>query len=118
MYIKVTAGADGNVGDFLLPINLSERGGLRFGYVTMPWSDDPESEFDYAAMMAAVGGTDVNETMHVLEFTPDRTDYERDKGVASFKFARWHDRDSGMVTVATTRNIFILNDDGKTIDRS
>jgi len=104
MYVKVTAGS---THDTML---FEAESPVHSGCVAGEWVDSL-IDFEKAIGHSATA-------LHVLEFEPDQTAYEVSHNLASFRYAWWATRDQGTVCVVTTRNIFILNDHGDTIDKA
>lgn len=106
MYIKITAG-EGH-GDVLYDAGDQ----VQSGYVAAPLQ---EGNSEYPDFTKAIGVA-IHE-IHICEFRPDQTKYEKNHGLFAFRYAWWITDGVGVVCVVTTRNIFIVGDDGKTIDR-
>ena len=117
MYVKVTAGnhPQGQRGDFIVhagpgPIYSD------FSLVPIPegWTvEDGVSALDFEEVL----GTPLHQ-LHVLEFQPSHVDHGNDANTVCFKYAWWDEEGSARAhAVVTTRNIFIMSDEGKTIDR-
>lgn len=120
MYVKVTAGDHpyGAKGDFLTEVHppiYSDFIAAKLGK-NAEWDDDKNlispGDVDWDKELGAS-----IDYLHMLEFTADQTQYEANKDIVAFKYAWWHDPDTGITAVITTRNIFILGANGKTIDR-
>ena len=118
MYVKVTAGdhIHGQRGDFLTEVTppiYSDYAAAKLD--NAKWDNDGKLiswEIDWnEALGASV------QYMHFLEFHIDQTEYERMNGMVAFRYVWWHDRDRGIEAVVTTRKIFIVGENGKTIDR-
>ena len=121
MYIKVTAGdgPNGRHGDFLCAVWPP----IYFDHVAVEVGEDAVWDTDGSTLLNP-GTIDFNkalnasiEFMHLLELEPDQTRYEVNKNLFGFRYVWWNDPDTGLTAVVTTRNIFILGNDGKTIDR-
>lgn len=122
MYVKVTAGGGENVptGNYLAEVH----GDLFFDTHATPlgrnavWDDDGRlrspGDIDFSGLLRVEGSF----SLHVLEFTISREEFEQHGEVVPFRFAWWRDPKDGLVGVVTTRNIFILGENGKTIDRA
>ena len=119
MYVKVTAGEHltGAKGDFIIEV---KDGPIYSDYAAVVLGDDAKWD---DGNLVDLGHTDFSEamgcspnTLHTLEFLPDQTKYEKNKGIVAFRYAYWHN-DEGITAVITTRNIFIVGANGKTIDR-
>ncbi len=108
MYVKVTAGDHpyGAKGDFLTKVHPP----IYSDYAAASIDEDGEVNFQEAM------GADPN-FIHHLEFDKTQTRYEENKNMVSFRYVWWDDPDTGLTAVVTTRNIFILGDNGKTIDK-
>ena len=130
MYVKVTAGTgpNGMHGDFLCEVTPP----IYFDYAAVELGEDAEWEEDSRVTEDAQPGMvlvnpgiiDFNkalnahiEYMHLLELIPNQTRYEKNKNLIAFRYVWWNDPETGLTAVITTRNIFILGDNGKTIDR-
>lgn len=119
MYVKVTAGHHpyGQRGDFLIEVHgpiYSDFAAATLGK-NAQWDDDhtlvSPGDVDWGDVM----GASIN-YLHMLEFIADQTQYEANENMVAFRYA-WWESDKGIEAVVTTRNIFILSDQGKTIDR-
>jgi hypothetical protein len=106
MYIKVTAGNTSPIGDFLIEVHPPVFSGL----VAAPINDNGDVDFAQAI------NADIH-YLHALELNYDQTVYEEGQEMVSFRYVYWDDPETGLTAVVTTRHIFILNDNGKTIDR-
>lgn len=118
MYVKVTAGNHpfGQRGDFLTRVHpplYSDFAAIEIS--GMEWNEDGSVKSWDSVDWAEVVGP--HQALYMLEFQPDQTEYERNKGIVAFRYARWDDPSQGGVAVVTTRNIFIVGENGKTIDR-
>ncbi|KKM60535.1 hypothetical protein LCGC14_1540800 [marine sediment metagenome] len=121
MYIKVTAGdgPNGMHGDFLCKVFPP----IHFDYVAEEIGEDAVWDTDGSTLLNP-GTIDFNkalnahiEFMHLLELHPLQTTYEKNKNLFTFRYVWWIDPETGLTAVITTRNIFILGENGKTIDR-
>ncbi len=110
MYIKVTVG-DGH-GDFIQEVG---PGPLESGTIAVEW--DPDAEDNNVLAKVAQELDIVWSQARLLEIDPQQTRYELNTGVAAVRYVWWYVPDSGAEGVVTTRNIFIVGNDGKTIDR-
>jgi hypothetical protein len=123
MYVKVTHG-DAMGGDFLLPVT----GPIHSGSIAIsfdPNAQDHDVGGELAKELgrqmlygdgAAVQSMPLNR-IHVLEIDQHRTQYEANKNLLAVRYVWWDEPMDGLHAVVTTRNIFIVGDDGKTIDR-
>ncbi len=120
MYVKVTAGhgPNGMHGDFLCEVTDP----IYFDYVAAPIGED--ATFDEDGKLTNPGSIDFNEAlhahiefMHLLELNPDQTRFEDNQGIIAFRYVWWNDPELGITAVITTRRIFIVGPDGRTIDR-
>lgn len=130
MYVKVTAGnhVGGGRGDFLARVHpplYSDHIAAKLG-PNAEWEPcegmrsgrqlkNPGQALDFEEAIGAH-----IDFLHLLEFSPEQTEYERNQGpngLVSFRYVWWEDPDTGLTAVITTRNIFILGENGKTIDR-
>lgn len=119
MYVKVTAGDHpGPKGDFLHEVHPP----IYSDYVSAPLGEDAQWGED--GKLIHPGLMDFSEALrasinhlYMLEFIPDQTEYEVNKNIVGFRFVYWDDPGTGLTAVITTRRIFILSDQGKTIDR-
>lgn len=120
MYVKVTGGRHhfGGRGDFLTRVEPP----LYTDYTAIELADDARWGDD--GELESLGSTDFHEALgaaiefiHMLEFQPERTVYEENTGIVAFRYAWWHDSKTGLTAVVTTRSIFVLGENGKTIDR-
>lgn len=108
MYVKVTA--DVEHGDTLWETS----GPVSSGFYGVPFEDDGNGPiFDFQKGLPAVP-SELN--VHEID-TSNQTEYERTKRIVAVRFAGWPDSQGRSVGVVTTRNIFILGSNGKTIDR-
>jgi hypothetical protein len=130
MYVKVTQGADMG-GDFLL---LVRSDSIISGTAVLPWDsekqdgkllgdNDPAGELWKQLEMEGTWWR----LVHVLEIDTeqfvvaeasgqgDEVEFGPEKLI--LKYAWWWHEDGGAEAVVTTRNIFIVGEDGKTIDR-
>ncbi|KKL12245.1 hypothetical protein LCGC14_2537730 [marine sediment metagenome] len=105
MYVKITAGSHG--GDLIF----ETAGPIESGALAAEVDNDGEVAYTEAIpSMPAL--------LHMLEIDLEqRTKYERTSGLVRIRWARWPDQEEGSVGLVTTRNVFIVGDDGKTIDR-
>lgn len=111
MYISVTAG-EGH-GDFLQDVG---EGPIESGTVALEWNGGSGGVEILDKLAKAIGIVWVQSRL--LDIDPDqRTDYERNKDWIAVRYAWWQIEGTGAVGVATTRNIFITGDDGKTIGK-
>lgn len=123
MYIKVTHGATMG-GDFLIEV----VGPIISGVAALPF--DPKAQDhdiggelsrEIRRQMGLPSDGDefvsIFNRVHVLEIDQDQTQYEANKGLIAVRYAYWEEPNDGLHAVVTTRNIFILSDAGKTIDR-
>ena len=109
MYVKVTM--DVEHGDTFW----QTEGPIDSGLYTVPFKDDGDGPiFDFQK-----GLPSVPLLLHIHEIDMDQqTEYERNKNIVAVHFATWPDPENVQsIGVVTTRNIFILGDNGKTIDR-
>ena len=121
MYVKVTHGKNMG-GDFLKELPGDE---IYSGTAILPWESSKQDG-------DLLGGNDLGSllweeldfqgpfwhTLHILEINLDQyvhTDPDDGREWLIVKYVWWHT--DGISAVATTRNIFILGDNGKTIDR-
>ena len=120
MYLKVAAGHHpyGQRGDFLIEV----RGPVYYDYAAVRLGAGAEWDEDHG--LVSVGDVDWSEAMgasvdylHMLEFTADQTQYEANEEMVAFRYA-WWESERGIEAIVTTRNIFIMSDDGKTIDKA
>lgn len=116
MYVKVTAGTHG--GDFLAKVHPP----LHSDFIAVPLGKN--AVWDENHNLVSPGDIDFGEALniymeygHVLEISADQTQYEANKNMIAVRYAWWNDPDTGLTAVITTRNIFILGENGKTIDR-
>lgn len=110
MYIKVTVG-DGH-GDFIQEVG---PGPLESGSVAIKW--EPNA-LDINILEQVAKHLDIHWAQaHLLEIDPHQTKYELNEGLLAVRYVWWYVPDSGTEGVVTTRNIFIVGNDGKTIDR-
>ncbi len=111
MYISITAGQ--GHGDFLQDIG---QGPIESGTVALEWDDDSD---DNHVLRKLGDSLDITwAEARLLEIDPEqRTEYERNKGWIAVHYAWWYITDLGSVGVATTRHIFIMGDDGKTVGK-
>lgn len=120
MYVKVTAGGGPDVptGNFLAEVH----GELFYDTHATPlgenavWESDrlqSPGDIDFRALLRV----DVALSLTVLEFSIAHKEYLEAGRVVPFRFVWWRDPKEGLRGVVTTRNIFILGDNGKTIDR-
>ena len=111
MYISVTAG-EGH-GDFLQDVG---EGPIESGTVALSWKEGLGGADILDRLAKAIDC--VWEQSRLLEIdSSKRTEYEYSKGWMAIRYAWWYVPDVGPVGVATTRNIFIVGDDGKTIGK-
>jgi len=119
MYVKVTAGHHpyGQRGDFLIEVEPP----IYFDFTAAKLGKN--AEWDENHDLVSPGDIDFSEALgasvdylHMLEFTADQTQYEANQNMIAFRYVWWHS-DRGIEAVITTRNIFIVSDNGKTIDR-
>ena len=119
MYVKVTAGAHpyGQRGDFLTKAHPP----LYSDYAA---THLPDAKWDDEGHLISWGDVDWSEAMgaqceyvHFLEFEIEQTVYEQLNGMVAFRYVWWSDPETGLTAVITTRNIFIVGENGKTIDR-
>ena len=124
MYVKVTNGRDPNqpglhTGDFLAEVVPP----LRSDHIVAEVGKNAErgdtgrlitvGDVDFAYAIGAEFAR-----MHVLEVAPEQTTSpDPDTEMFAFRYVWWDDPAVGRVAVITTRNIFILGENGKTIDR-
>lgn len=123
MYVKVTCGVSPHskrpTGDFLCEVHTP----IYFDVVAAPVGGN--AEWDENGYLIHPGDVDFGKAMgvdglsylHVLEIAAEQTEYEKARGLVPFRYVWWHDPDKGIMGVVTTRHIFILGDNGKTIDR-
>ena len=112
MYISVTAG-EGH-GDFLQDVG---KGPIESGTVALEWDEEAEDN-NILSKLAEYLKLPWWTEARVLEVNASqRTEFERNKGWIAVHYAWWYVPDVGSVGVATTRNIFIVGDDGKTIGK-
>lgn len=124
MYVKVTAGRDPQSpgqhhGDFLAEVVPP----LYSDHVAAPLGRNAERSEKGAIL--TVGDVDFPgaigaefAVLHVLEIDPQNTVVQEDGSeLFSFRYAWWDDPGVGRTAVITTRNIFVLGANGKTIDR-
>ena len=123
MYVKVTNGRDPHLpgqhtGDFLAQVTPP----LHSDHIAAPVGKNAEKT--ETGKVLTIGDVDFPseigadfETMHVLEMSPDQTVYEANNEMFAFRYVWWDDPQTGRTAVVTTRNIFILGENGKTIDR-
>jgi hypothetical protein len=119
MYVKVTAGAHpyGQRGDFLIEVEPP----IHFDHIAAPLGENAQWDADHNLVSPGdidfqkAIGADIN-YLHMLEFTADQTQYEANKEVVAFRYVWWAS-DKGIEAVVTTRRIFIVGENGKTIDR-
>lgn len=120
MYVKVSA-ADLANADFLTEVSQPLHSGSAVVALggNAKWDDDGRlrspGDVDFSkALRASV------EYIHVLEFTGFRSHCETDEAgntLMPFRYAWWEDMAKGLTAIVTTRPIFILGDNGKTIDK-
>lgn len=120
MYIKVTHG-DNMGGDFLI----EATDPLYSGLAAIPF--DPNQDDDIVEALSHELGRQLSSSespvplpfnhAYVLEIDPAQTEYEKNKGVLAVRYVWWFELNDGIHVVITTRNIFIVGDNGKTIDR-
>lgn len=125
MYVKVTSGnhSHGQRGDFLCEVDPP----IYSDHISVKLTDDAKwepSEGNATGRALVEHGIDFEaalnahiDFLHLLEFNPEQTDYEIKENMVSFRYVWWHDEKTGLTAVITTRNIFILGANGKTIDR-
>ena len=108
MYVKVTAGDHpyGAKGDFLTRVYPP----IYFDHIAAVLDENGEVDFE-KALNASL------DFIHHLEFDTSQTVYEQNKNMVAFRYVWWEDPETGLTAVITTRNIFILGETGKTIDR-
>lgn len=111
MYVKVTL-SDGH-GDFIQEVG---PGPLESGSVTIKRYLDDDAEANILTQVAEALDI-VWAQAHLLEIDPQQTKYELNEGLLTVRYVWWYVPDSGTEGVVTTRNIFIVGNDGKTIDR-
>jgi hypothetical protein len=110
MYVKITAGE--RHGDVIFETS----GAVNYDTIAAKLGGNAtETSIGDVDFGEAVGVT-FNE-LSVLEIDRSQTRYEEGKGIFVFRYAWWVDDRRGFVGVVTTRNIFIVGDNGKTIDR-
>lgn len=110
MYISITAGQ--GHGDVLQDVG---DGPIESGTVAVEWGEDSDDNDILAELSKHL---DITWGARLLEIDPaQRTEYERNKGIIAVRYAWWYVPDNGAMGVATTRNIFIVGDDGKTIGK-
>ena len=109
MYVKVTG--DGKHGDSLWETS----GPIESGRYGLPFTDeDGEGPvFDFEK-----GLPFVPQLLAIREVDLDgQTTYEKNHSLISVRFAWWFDKMEGTIGVVTTRNIFIMSQEGHTIDK-
>ena len=117
MYVKVTAGDQAGIkGDFLTKVYPP----IYSDYIAAPLGKDAEWKDDFLVHpghidFAEAIGADINH-LYMMEFVADRTAYEEAKDIIAFRYVWWNDPDTGLTAVITTRKIFIIGENGKTID--
>ena len=81
------------------------------------------AEWDEKGNLTSLGDTDWDKALqasvsylHLLEFTADQTRYEAHENMVAFRYVWWHS-EKGIEAVITTRPIYIIGENGKTIDR-
>lgn len=120
MYVKVTKGRGQGVppGDFLCEVSQPVHSGT--ATVGIPqeakWREDGTllwpGNIDYSAAL----GVDLA-TVHQLEMSCGPTPNGNQPGTLVFRYAYWADPATGLTAVVSTRNIFIIGANGKTVDR-
>jgi hypothetical protein len=126
LYLKVAYG-DHQSGDFLLNVT----GPLHSGVVAIPF--DPNKDNDIVGQLEkALGEVGAREAgqigqedryqpkfnyAHILAIDPAQTLYEKNQGYVAVRYVWWDEPMDGINVVITTRSIFILGDNGKTIDK-
>ena len=119
MYVKVTAGNHpyGQRGEFLIEVEPP----IYFDHVAVKLGKNAQWDDDHN--LVSPGDVDFSEALgasinylHMLEFTADQTQCEVNQDMVAFRYVWWHSA-KGIEAVVTTRNIFIVGENGKTIDR-
>lgn len=127
MYVKVTQGR-GMGGDFLLKVRSDE---INSGTAVLPWDSEKmdgdllgDNDIGQGLWEALDMGGQWWRLLHVLEIDTDQfvvADASSEKGTTDerllAKYAWWWHEDGGAEAVVTTRNIFILGENGQTIDK-
>lgn len=128
MYIKVAYG-DHQSGDFLLDVTGPIHSGLAaIKYDPEAVDNDVVGELGRTLERARLRelGQDQSDDLihpipfnhaHVLTIDPAQTKYERRQGLVGVQYAWWDEPMDGLHVVITTRPIYILGDNGKTIDK-
>lgn len=109
MYVKV-AYCDEQMGDFLIEVT----GPIHSGLVALPYDPDAQ-DHDISGELRKVLDLSLSR-VHVLEIEQNQTQYEANQGFVAVRYVWWED-DDGHHAVVTTRPIFVVGDNGKTIDR-
>lgn len=129
MYVQVTHGSKMG-GDFLLEV--PKGAALHSGTFAIPF-DPKADDHDIVGELSIAVSEEVNgeprgngdyeewkrnffTEVHVLEIEQDQTQYEANKSLLVVKCIWWVDPTSGaMPAVVTTRNIFVIGENGQTV---
>lgn len=121
MYVKVNQAFGGS--DFLIEVSTTPilSGTVAVNKTAVNWAD-PSYDIGHE-LAVAIFGTDESyltspwDELHVLQIDNEgQSEYERQNDLLAVKYAWWAENDSRKCVV-TTRNIFIVGNDGKTVDR-
>jgi hypothetical protein len=109
MYVKVTG--DAEHGDTIWETGGPVQSGFYAILIEQVVDGDPVFDFKD-------GLPYVPSTLHIHEIdVSQQTKHEKEHNRVAVRFAWWPDAAGDSVGVVTTRNIFLVGDNGKTIDR-